>query len=365
MNLRHVSTCLRNGGASVPSLTVPPRQQRKTYAVSEKIESGSDRPDWTGDTVISKAVNLAIETPLIFNLLKLGARQQMKATAENSDIAWSSCVKALESDLSRLQRLFEEVEDKEVEYPDYFTKPFHGYDEGNMNWLAAFEAEPATYSMAMRVWKDEVGLQPVVAQDRLRDTAFDMVKGYMEECDCRDIERILDIGCSVGVSTTYVARSWPKASVVGMDLSPYMLSVALLRKQQGGALFGLQHEKENVTYVHGNAEHTKFDSESFDAVSCQFLLHELPPEPTRAIAEECMRILRPGGTCFFLDNNPKSAVIQNLPAPLFTLMKSTEPHSDEYYAFDTEACLRQAGFEHVRTLESDPRHRLILATKKK
>lgn len=354
--MRHVST-------GISSRALLPRRQTRRYAVSDKIDRGSDRPDWTGDTLVSKAVNVAIQTPMIFSLLKLGARQQMKATAESSDIAWTTCVKSLESESAQLQGLFEQVEDKDVLYPDYFTQPFHGYDEGNMNWLAAFEAEPATYSMAMRVWKDEVGLQPVVAQDRLRDTAFDMVKGYMKEFDCRDIEIILDIGCSVGVSTRYVARSWPKASVVGLDLSPFMLSVGLLRKHKGGALFGLKEQNENISYVHGNAEHTKFDSESFDAVSCQFLLHELPPEPTRAIAQECMRILRPGGVCFFLDNNPKSTVIQNLPAPIFTLMKSTEPHSDAYYAFDTEACLQDAGFQHVKTFESDPRHRVILAKK--
>ena len=33
----------------------------------------------------------------------------------------------------------EEIENKDLQYPDYYTVPFHGYDEGNLNWLAAFE----------------------------------------------------------------------------------------------------------------------------------------------------------------------------------------------------------------------------------
>ena len=32
----------------------------------------------------------------------------------------------------------------------------------------------------------------------------------------------------------------------------------------------------------------------------------------------------------------RSKVIQNLPPVIFTLMKSTEPHSDVYYTFDVE-----------------------------
>jgi hypothetical protein len=35
----------------------------------------------------------------------------------------------------------------------------------------------------------------------------------------------------------------------------------------------------------------------------------------------------------------RSKVIQNLPPVIFTLMKSTEPHSDVYYTFDVEVKL--------------------------
>lgn len=55
----------------------------------------------------------------------------------------------------------------------------------------------------------------------------------------------------------------------------------------------------------------------------------------------------------------RSKVIQSLPPVLFTLMKSTEPWSDEYYLFDLEACMREAGLQSVRTTESDPRHRTV------
>ena len=52
--------------------------------------------------------------------------------------------------------------------------------------------------------------------------------------------------------------------------------------------------------------------------------------------------------------------MQNLPPALFTLMKSTEPWSDEYYAFDLEGAMREGGFAHVETAEADHRHRAVL-----
>lgn len=41
--------------------------------------------------------------------------------------------------------------------------------------------------------------------------------------------------------------------------------------------------------------------------------------------------------------------------------RSTEPHSDEYYQHDIEADMRAAGLQHVHTVESDPRHRVVVS----
>lgn len=36
--------------------------------------------------------------------------------------------------------------------------------------------------------------------------------------------RVLDIGCSTGLSTLKLHNSFPSADIVGMDLSPYMIA---------------------------------------------------------------------------------------------------------------------------------------------
>ena len=57
------------------------------------------------------------------------------------------------------------------------------------------------------------------------------------------------------------------------------------------------------------------------------------------------------------------SLMTGLPPALFTLMKSTEPWSDEYYVYDIESALTRVGFADVVTVASDPRHRSILARK--
>jgi hypothetical protein len=50
-----------------------------------------------------------------------------------------------------------------------------------------------------------------------------------------------------------------------------------------------------------------------------------------------------------------------MPAPLATLLKSTEPYLADYFALDMEAALREAGFEAIRRVASDHRHRVLVA----
>jgi ubiquinone/menaquinone biosynthesis C-methylase UbiE len=173
----------------------------------------------------------------------------------------------------------------------------------------------------------------------------------------KTVQNVLDIGCSVGISTLYLhqfyqARQEQPVRTVGLDLSPHMLTVAAERDRDRA-----------VEWVHGRAEATGFPSASFDVVTLQFVAHELPRTATQAIFQEVLRLLRPGGAIAITDNNPQSTVIQNLPPALFTLMKSTEPWSDDYYTFDMESALITAGFQPPLTVATDPRHRTLVAFK--
>lgn len=314
------------------------------------ITTDKTKPDWAGEDFLSKIVNILINIKPIYALMKQQARQVIIKTAEKNGVLWRKNCQDL--DRPEVKNLLTEITNPEITYPEYYQQPFHAYDQGNLCWQAAFEAEPATKAMCLRVWPKET-IDWQTAESRLRGSFHQILAEYGPS----DVHRILDIGCSVGISTFtiqeyYQTKLGKKIETVGLDLSPYMLAVAKYRDTEN-----------NITWQHGLAENTGYPDQSFDLVTLQFILHELPQQATQEIFQEIFRILRPGGCLAIVDNNPRSTVIQNLPPALFILMKSTEPWSDEYYTFDVENCLKEIGFQHRVTAPSDPRHRTIVAMK--
>lgn len=309
------------------------------------------KPDWAGEDWLSKLVNLLINTKPLYALMKYQARQVIIKTAEKKGISWRQNYQALQA--TGVESQLESFTNPSVTYPDYYQLPFHAYSQGNLCWQAALEAPSATYAMALRVWKGE-DLTWQEAQAKLRNNFFQLVSQYTP----KEVTNILDLGCSVGISTLslhryYQAKQETPINTVGLDLSPYMLAVAST----------LDSEGEISQWCHNLAENTDFPDNYFDLITIQYTLHELPNEATKAIFKEAARILKPGGCFAITDNNPRSPVIQNLPPALFVLMKSTEPWSDEYYTFDVESALTEAGLKHLNTTSVDPRHRGIIATK--
>ena len=315
------------------------------------ISTDKRKPDWAGDDLLSRLVNLLIKTKPIYSIMKLQARKVLIQTAEKNGIRWRENYQELER--SDVKDLLDALTDQDLVYPDYYQVPFHAYDRGNLCWQAAFEAASATQSMGLRVWKDEK-LTWQEAQQKLRGSFYKVLEQYTPDT----ITNILDLGCSVGISTIELHRYFSQKqqqpiNTIGLDLSPYMLAVAKITDTQ----------QEVSQWLHGLGESTGLADNSLDLVTLQFVIHELPRQATVTIFQEVLRILKPGGVMAIVDNNPASPVIQSLPPVLFTLMKSTEPWSDDYYTFDVEAAVAQVGLDYQTTVASDPRHRTIISIK--
>jgi len=136
------------------------------------------KPDWAGEDLVSRFVNLLIGTKPIYKVMKHQARQVLIKTAEKKGIPWRQTYQELEG--SGAKGLLEEMTNPNVVYPDYYKMPFHAYEEGNLCWQAAFEASSATQAMGLRVWPKE-NITWETAQSRLRGGFHQVLDQYSPE----------------------------------------------------------------------------------------------------------------------------------------------------------------------------------------
>ncbi len=312
-------------------------------------EAALSLPDWAESShPLGWVIDRILAVQPLRNLLFWQARQLIIRTAEGRGIAWRERREALRQ---QAEPLLKSSTNPSTAVPAYYRAPFHAYREGNLCWAAACEAEQATSAMALRVWPKET-LAPAEAEERLRRAIFAAVEPSLSGT----VQRVLDLGCSVGVGTQAVKqwldqRQGTDVVVEGLDLSPQMLAVARARDP----------ESRITQWHHAAAEATGLPDGSFDLVMIQFVCHELPAEATRAMLRETRRLLRPGGVVGLADQDPASEVIRSLPAPLAGVFKSTEPYLEDYYRLDLAAAVTGAGFHSLRQAPCDPRHRVLVA----
>lgn len=283
-------------------------------------------------------------------IAKDAARAWFVQRAEERGIAWRFSVEKMQAQQEELEAKYHELRNESVDYPSYYVQPFHGYDEGNLSWRAAHELEAATQSMCLgyydgMTWQD--------AQEEFRGAARQSIRDYWQGSHgaFTEPQSLLDVGCSGGYSSQEMSKAFPSASVTGLDLSPYFLSVA-------------QQNFPQLRFVHANAEDTGLPSNSYDMVTLNFLLHELPLEATRNVLSEALRLLKPGGALAVLDVDPKR--LAALPPFRRWAFQVTEPwcKDGEYFSLDLVQELRGLGFEETTQSSNDPVNTLTLARKR-
>eukprot|EP00850_Spirogloea_muscicola_P021206 SM000240S08623 [mRNA] locus=s240:31859:34079:- [translate_table: standard] len=335
----------------------PRRASLAPWPAPGQFEEGElERPRWTGDEPLSRAVNALMRVRPLFALLKLAARRVLIQTAEKNGVPWREmAARTLADPALRAEK--ELVEDKSFAYPDYYLQEFHAYKDGNLCWEAAAEVEAATLSMCRRAIPTAATVGEAV--EMLRGGWLGATQAHHQRHSGGfPVKAVLDIGCATGASTRYLATAFLGAHVTGLDLSPYFLAVAQLREKREAVAEG----RQPIRWLHAKGEATSLPSASYDIITLSFVIHECPSAATLSLLEEAKRLLRRGGTLAITDNSPKSKIIQNLPPVLFTLMKSTEPYTDQYYQLDLEEAMRAVGFSNVHSVLSDPRHRTVTGT---
>lgn len=296
----------------------------------------------TAPDLASRFVNGILAIKPLANFAKHQARDMMIKRAQRIGVPWMEEVEQLQK--RDWTNDWAKVENPQINYPEYYFRPFHAYEGGDLSWQAAFELEVAAQSVHASIWG-----QPAAQGDaKLRQSYHNILTAQISP----QPQNILDLGCAVGLSTFALQAVYPQAKITGLDLSAYFLAVANYRSQQ--------HQAE-IHWVHGQGESTGLADASFDLVSIFLMFHELPQSATHRIFAEVRRILRPGGHLAIMDMNPKSEIYAKLPTYMLTLLKSTEPYLDEYFSLDIEQALIKAGFNAPTITSNSPRHRTVIA----
>ncbi|MGH7111381.1 MAG: class I SAM-dependent methyltransferase [Stellaceae bacterium] len=163
-------------------------------------------------------------------------------------------------------------------YPRYYLQNFHFQSDG---YLSAASAERYDHQVEVLFGGGAAAMRRQALVPLRRALA-----------GCGRQARLLDVGCGTGQFLREVKTNHPRLHVTGLDLSPPYLAIArrLLRPWSRTRL------------VAAPAEAMPFADGEFDAVTCVYLFHELPPRVRRAVVAEIRRVLKPGGTAILIDS---------------------------------------------------------------
>ncbi|MFA6845599.1 MAG: class I SAM-dependent methyltransferase [Sphaerochaetaceae bacterium] len=134
---------------------------------------------------------------------------------------------------------------------------------------------------------------------RLSQRIIENIAGYIHvEKDMK----ILDVGCGSGALAIACAKQNPQAMVVGVDrwgaeYSNYSKHLCECNAQA--------EHLENIRFVEGNAIKLDFPDQTFDAVTSNYVYHNIVGHDKQALLKESLRVLKKGG--FFAIHDLMSA----------------------------------------------------------
>ena len=150
------------------------------------------------------------------------------------------------------------------------------------------------------------------------------------------IDRVIDVGCSLGQATIGLKKRFPSAEVWGLDVGLPMVRYA---HQQA------VEQNVEVNFIQSLAEKTDFPDNHFDAILLYILFHEVPFKKTREIMAEMNRITRPGGkiTIFEFPNADENITASTRFIIDYDSRNNCEPYSPDLVYGDFHGAIADAG----------------------
>ena len=212
------------------------------------------------------------------------------------------------------------------ELPRYFRQNFHYQSGGYLSEQSA------------RLYDLQVEVLFTGAADAMRRQALPPLAEYFRGRNTRAMS-VLDIGCGTGRLLGFMRDTWPGLDLLGLDLSAPYLQHA--RQRLGPS--------RRLKLIEGAGEAIPLPDASQDAITCVFLLHELPHKIRLQMAAEMARVLKPGGRAVLIDSlqygdRPEWDGLLDLFPHYFH-----EPYYAQYTRSDIGALMAQAGFARRET----------------
>ncbi len=129
--------------------------------------------------------------------------------------------------------------------------------------------------------------------DGSRKLSKQIVEGTAEYVSLPDGGVGLDVGCGSGALTIACAKRNPQGSMVGCDRwgAEYASFSKKLCEENARA-----EGADNVSFQKGDATALPFESESFDAVTSNYVYHNVTGADKQALLLETLRVLKKGGS---------------------------------------------------------------------
>jgi ubiquinone/menaquinone biosynthesis C-methylase UbiE len=151
--------------------------------------------------------------------------------------------------------------------------------------------------------------------------------------------RILDIGATLGHNVLPIAKAFPEAEVIAVDVGAPMLRYGAARAKAMGV--------ENVRFIQADgADLSQFEDASFDWIQTTMFLHELSLTSMKAIFAESHRLLRPGGVVLHVEQpqyTPDMPLYEQAMRD-WDAFYNNEPFWSTLHEIDLDARLTEAGF---------------------
>lgn len=129
--------------------------------------------------------------------------------------------------------------------------------------------------------------------DGTRKLSKDVVEGLAGYVKAQKDGLILDVGCGSGALTIAVAKRNPTAKVIGIDRwgKEYGSYSRNLCERNAKA-----EDVDNVEFRRGDAVNLDFPDESFDAVTSNYVYHNISGINRQELLLETLRLVKKGGT---------------------------------------------------------------------